>query len=225
MNTLNTRAWVALAGLVVVLGLLLFVPAGSFHYWQAWVYLTLFALSAGVITRYLMKRDPTLLARRMRGGPFAEKEPSQRLIMLVVSLAYVAMFLVSALDHRFRWSQVPLVATVAGDVLVVAGFYIEFLVFRENTFASATIEVGKGQTVISTGPYALVRHPMYGGGLLMLLGTPLALGSWWGFLAYIPMVPALIWRLLDEERLLAKELPGYPEYCAIVRWRLIPGLV
>lgn len=225
MNNPNTRAWFGLAGLLVVLGLLLFVPARSIHYWQAWVYLTLFALSAGAITRYLMKRDPALLARRMRGGPFAEKEPSQRLIMLVVSLAYVAMFLVSALDHRFRWSQVPLVATVAGDVLLVAGFFIEFLVFRENTFASATIEVGKGQTVISTGPYALVRHPMYGGGLLMLLGTPLALGSWWGFLAYIPMVPALIWRLLDEERLLAKELPGYPEYCATVRWRLIPGIL
>src|SRR5829696_6592667 len=137
----NTRAWVALAGLVVVLGLLLFVPAGSIHYWQAWVYLTLFALSAGANTRYLMKRDPALLARRMRGGPFAEKEPSQRLIMFVVSLAYVAMFLVSALDHRFRWSEVPFAGTVAGDVLVVAGFSIEFLVFRENTFASATIEV------------------------------------------------------------------------------------
>ncbi|MDF3042231.1 MAG: hypothetical protein K0Q71_4937 [Thermomicrobiales bacterium] len=225
MNNPNTRAWFGLAGLLVALGLLLFVPARSIHYWQAWVYLTLFVLSAGAITRYLMKRDPALLARRMRGGPFAEKEPSQRLIMLVVSLAYVAMFLVSALDHRFRWSQVPLVATVAGDVLLVAGFFIEFLVFRENTFASATIEVGKGQTVISTGPYALVRHPMYSGGLLMLHGTPAALGSWWGYVPFIAMVPALIWRLLDEERLLAEELPGYVEYCAAVRWRLIPGLL
>ena len=221
----NTRAWVALAGLVVVLGLLLFVPAGSIHYWQAWVYLTLFALSAGANTRYLMKRDPALLARRMRGGPFAEKEPSQRLIMFVVSLAYVAMFLVSALDHRFEWSQVPVIATVAGDVLVVAGFSIEFLVFRENTFASATIEVDQGQAVISTGPYALVRQPMYGGGLLMLLSTPAALGSWWGYVPFIAMVPALIWRLLDEERLLAEELPGYLEYCATVRWRLIPGIL
>ena len=225
MTNPNTHAWVALAGLVVVLGLLLFVPAGSLHYWQAWVYLTLFALSAGAITRYLMKWDPALLARRMRGGPFAEKKRSQQLIMLVVSLAYVAMFLVSALDHRFRWSQVPLVAKMAGDILVVAGFYIEFLVFRENTFASATIEVDKGQAVISTGPYALVRHPMYGGGLLMLLGTPLALGSWWGVLAFLSMVPALIWRLLNEERLLVEELPGYPEYCAKVRWRLIPGIL
>src|SRR5215216_2041060 len=225
MTNPNTRAWVALAGLVVVLGLLLFVPAGSIHYWQAWVYLTLFALSAGAITRYLMKRDPALLARRMRGGPLAEKERSQQLIMFVVSLAYVAMFLVSALDHRFRWSQVPLVATVAGVVLVVAGFSIEFLVFRENTFASATIEVDQGQVVISTGPYALVRHPMYFGGLLLLLGTPPALGSWWAFAAFVLMLPALIWRLLEEEQLLAKELPGYREYCANVRWRLIPGIL
>ena len=225
MTNLNTRAWISLAGLVVVLALLLFIPAGTLDYWQAWVYLTLFAMCGGAITRYLMKRDPALLARRMRGGPFAEKERSQRLIMSVVTLAYVAIHVISGLDHRFRWSEVPLAATVAGDALLVAGFFIEFLVFRENTFASATIEVGKGQAVIATGPYALVRHPMYVGGLLMLLGTLLALGSWWGFLAYIPMVPALIWRLLDEERLLAKELPGYPEYCATVRWRLIPGLL
>jgi protein-S-isoprenylcysteine O-methyltransferase Ste14 len=225
VNTPHSRAWGGLAGLVVVLGLLLFVPAGSFHYQQAWLYLILFSLSAGAITRYLMEWDPALLARRVRGGPFAEKEPSQRFIMLVVSLAYVAIFLVSALDHRFTWSAVPPVATVAGDVLVVAGFYIEFLVFRENTFASATIEVNQGQVVISSGPYAVVRHPMYGGALLMLLGTPAALGSWWGYVPFIAMVPALIWRLLDEERLLAEKLPGYVEYCATVRWRLIPGIL
>jgi protein-S-isoprenylcysteine O-methyltransferase Ste14 len=145
--------------------------------------------------------------------------------MVVVTLAYVAMYLVSAWDHRFRWAEVPLSAMVAGDVLLVAGFFVQFLVFRENTFAAATIEVDQGQRVIATGPYALVRHPMYGGGLLMLLGTPPALGSWCGVLAFLSMVPALIWRLLNEERLLVNELPGYPEYCAKVRWRLIPGIL
>ena len=225
MTNLNTRAWISLAGLVVVLALFLFIPAGTLDYWQAWVYLTLFALCGGAITRYLMQRDPALLARRMRGGPFAEQERTQQLIMGVVSLAYVAMFLISGLDQRFRWSEVPLFATLAGNLLLVAGFFVEFLAFRENTFASATIEVGKEQTVIATGPYALVRHPMYTGGLLMLLGTPSALGSWWGYVAFVPMVPTLLWRLLDEEQLLSRELPGYREYCATVRSRLIPGIL
>jgi protein-S-isoprenylcysteine O-methyltransferase Ste14 len=224
MNNPNATAWLGLAFLIVVLGIVLFIPAGSIDYWQAWVYLILFSLCTGAITLYLMQRDPALLARRVRSGPLAETERSQRLIMAVATLAFIAIYLVSAFDHRFMWSEVPLSSTLAGDVLVVVGFFVVFLVFRENTFASATIEVNKGQAVISTGPYALVRHPMYAGALLLLLGTPPALGSWWGFVAIIPLLLALILRLLDEERLLAKELPGYAEYRAKVRWRLIPGI-
>jgi protein-S-isoprenylcysteine O-methyltransferase Ste14 len=224
MNNLNRTAWLALAGLVAVLGLLLFVPAGSIDYWQAWVFLILFALSSAAITFYLMKVDPALLARRMRGGPAAEKESSQRIIMTIVVVAYVAMFVVSGLDHRFEWSDVPVPVTIAGDVLVIVGFFIEFLVFRENTFTSATIEVVAEQTVVSTGPYALVRHPMYSGGLLMLFGTPPALGSWWGLLPFMAIALAILWRLLDEEQILSRNLPGYVEYRARVRSRLIPGI-
>jgi protein-S-isoprenylcysteine O-methyltransferase Ste14 len=169
-----------------------------------------------------MKRDPALLARRMRGGPMFEKEGTQRLIMVFTSLGFIALVVVSALDHRFGWSAVPVWAVVLGDVLVAIGFYFIFLVYRENTFTAATIEVAAGQKVIATGPYAVVRHPMYASGALYTLGTPLALGSYWGFLALAAMTPFLLWRLLDEERILTRDLPGYAEYRQRVRHRLVP---
>ena len=113
---------------------------------------------------------------------------------------------------------------IAGDVLSALCFCICHLVYKDNSFASATIEIAQGQTVISTGPYAIVRHPMYTGGSLLFIGTPLALGSYWGLLVLPITLPALLWRLFNEERLLAKNLPGYPEYCAKVRWRMIPRI-
>jgi protein-S-isoprenylcysteine O-methyltransferase Ste14 len=134
------------------------------------------------------------------------------------------VLVVPALDHRFRWSSVPLYATIAGDALTALCFFTTFRVYRENTFTSATIELTQDQKVISAGPYAVVRHPMYAGGLLLFLGTPLALGSYWGLLAFGATLPALIWRLMDEERFLAEHLAGYVEYCGRVRWRLIPGI-
>jgi len=224
MSNLNTKAWSGFVFLAIILGLLLFVPAWTILYWQAWVYLAVFFTSSGVITLYLMKNDPALLARRISAGPRAEKEKTQKIIMFFVMIAFGAMFIVSALDYRFMWSDVPLYPVIAGDILVAVGFFIVFLVYKENTFSSATIEVDKEQKVISTGPYALVRHPMYSGGLLMLLATPPALGSWWGLLAFIPTAFLIIWRLLDEEKLLARDLSGYKEYQQKVRSRLIPGI-
>ena len=220
----NTKAWLGLCSLVAVLGLLLFGPAGSLFYWQAWVWLILFSLSTGAITRDLMKRDPALLARRMRAGPSAEKETRQQVIQALASVAFLAIFLVSAFDHRFGWSEVPLAAIVVGDILLVSGLFIVFLVFRANTFAAATIEVANAQRVIATGPYAVVRHPMYSGALLMLLGAPPALESWWGFLAVVLLAAVIIWRLRDEEAVLARRLPGYAAYRRNVRWRLVPGI-
>jgi protein-S-isoprenylcysteine O-methyltransferase Ste14 len=158
----------------------------------------------------------------LSGGPTAEKEKPQKIIMLFASIGFVALLVVPALGHRFMWSSVPLPMVITGDVLTILGFYIIFLVYKENTFASATIEVVGDQKLISTGPYAVVRHPMYAGGLLYLLGTPLALGSYWGLLALGAMMPFLIWRLFDEERFLVKNLPGYAEYEKKVRHRLVP---
>ena len=220
--TVKAQAWLALAVLGLGTPLLLFVPAGSLHYWQAWVYLSVFIGASILTTLDLMTRDPALLKRRMRGGPTAEREPTQRLIMLFTSLGFIALLVVPALDYRFGWSAVPLYAVLAGNLLVAVGFYFIALVYRENTFASATIEVATGQKVVSTGPYAIVRHPMYASALLYLLGTPLALGSYWGFLALVVMMPFLIWRLLDEEQLLARDLRGYVEYQTRVLYRLVP---
>jgi protein-S-isoprenylcysteine O-methyltransferase Ste14 len=144
--------------------------------------------------------------------------------MSFVSIGFIALLVVPALDYRFKWSSAPLYAVIAGDALTALCFYITFLVYKENTFSSATIEIAGDQKVISTGPYAMVRHPMYAGALLLFIGTPLALGSYWGLLAFVATLPALAWRLLDEEKFLAKNLSGYTEYCASVRWRLIPGI-
>jgi protein-S-isoprenylcysteine O-methyltransferase Ste14 len=224
MNDLDTKASLGLAFLIVIMGLVLFVPAWTFRYWQAWVYLAVFAISVGAITVYLMRNDRALLERRISAGPGAEKENTQKAIQSFAQVAFLAIFLVPSLDHRFMWSDVPIYTEIAGDILVVLGLYTVFRVFKENTFTSATIEVDKEQKLISSGPYALVRHPMYGGALIMLIGTPIALGSWWGLLALIPIVAAIILRLFDEEKFLAKHLVGYADYCTKVRWRLMPGV-
>ena len=224
MSSLNTRAWLGLVFLALAMGVLLFLTAGTVQYWQAWTYLAVYFAASLLITLYLMKRDPALLKRRLSGGPTAEKEKTQRIIMLFASAGFIASLVVPALDHRFSWSTVPLYAVITGDLLTALCFFIMFLVFRENTFTSATIEIAEDQKVISTGPYALVRHPMYAGGSLLFIGTPLALGSYWGLLAFVAVLPALIWRLLNEEKFLAKNLPGYADYCVKVRWRLIPGV-
>ena len=220
--TLNARAWLALAMVGVVTCALLFGTAGTTQYWQAWVYVSIFLGASVLTTLDLMKRDPALLARRMRGGPMFEKERTQRIIMVFTSLGFVALLVVPALDHRFGWSAVPVWAVVLGNVLVAIGFYFIVLVYRENTFTAATIEVTAGQRVIETGPYAIVRHPMYASGLLYMLGMPLALGSYWGFLALAAMTPFLLWRLLDEERILTRDLRGYAAYRQRVPHRLVP---
>lgn len=222
--SVNARAWLGLIFLAVVAGVALFASAGTTDYWQAWVFLAIFLGASLLITDYLMKHDPALLERRVSAGPVAEKEATQKLIQLLASLGFIALLVVPGLDRRFGWSAVPLAVALLGDLLVASGFYIVFLVFKENTFTSATIEVAEDQKVITTGPYAIVRHPMYAGGLLLLLGMPLALSSWSALLAFAAMTPALLWRLFDEEKFLSKNLPGYTEFKTRVRSRLIPGV-
>jgi len=217
--------WRGVAGviaLVVVLWAALFLPAWSLDYWQAWAYWAVFSASVSAISVYFLKNDPGLVESRLKAGPVSEKEPSQSLIQALASVFFILIFVVSALDHRFQWSRVPALLAIAGDVFVALGLLTIFLVFRENTYTSVLIEVSEGQRVISTGPYRVVRHPMYSGALLMLLFTPLALGSFWGVLAVFPMFGAIGFRLLGEERFLAKGLPGYAEYCQKTRYRLVP---
>ncbi len=222
MTALNRRAFVGFLVLFLAMAVLLFVPAGTLDYWQAWTLLVVFFLPALAITLYLMKRDPKLLARRLSAGPTAEKQTSQKIIQTLTSAGFVAMLVVPALDRRFHWSSVPVSLAIAGDILVAIGFLIVFFVYRENTYASATIEIAPDQKVISTGLYSHVRHPMYMGGLLCFVGMALALASWWAFLVMILVLPALIWRLLDEETFLTRNLPGYEEYRKKVKYRLVP---
>jgi protein-S-isoprenylcysteine O-methyltransferase Ste14 len=158
----------------------------------------------------------------MHAGPGAEKEKSQKIIQLAATAAFITVLVFPVIDHRFAWSVVPPYVVVAGDALVALGFVIVFLVFKENTFASSIIKVEAEQKVVSTGPYAVVRHPMYIGALIMLLGVPLALGSWWGLVTIIPITLVLMWRLIEEENVLAKSLPGYSDYRSKVRYRLVP---
>ncbi|MFN8488594.1 MAG: isoprenylcysteine carboxylmethyltransferase family protein [Caldilineaceae bacterium] len=219
LSTLPT----ALIGLLVF-GVLLFLPAGTFRYWQAWVFILVFAVSTNVIGLYLALKDPALLERRKKFGPGQEQSPAQKVIISLAFLSFLGLLVFCALDHRFSWSPVSPVISVAGDILVALGLFIDLLVFRENSYGGSTIEIVEGQKVISTGPYALMRHPMYGGVLIMVIGIPLALDSWWGLAILLLTVPILMWRILDEEQMLKKDLPGYVEYTQKVHYRLVPYL-
>jgi protein-S-isoprenylcysteine O-methyltransferase Ste14 len=201
---------------------LLFIPAGTFGYWQAWLFMAVFVGASATITVYLAIRDPKLLERRMNVGPTAETEPTQKILMFFAMTGFIALFVFPAFDHRFGWSPVPSYVSLAGDALIAFGFLLIFIVIKVNTYAASTIQIAEGQKVISTEPYSLVRHPMYAGALPLLIGVPLALGAWRGLFVLILFIPALIWRLLDEEKFLQKNLPGYTDYCQEVHYRLVP---
>lgn len=216
---------VGVAQTTAIMALLVFVPAGTPRYWQGWLFCAVFCGSALLITLHFLRHDPALVASRLKGGPSAEREASQKRIQAVALLLFVALMLVPPLEYRVRGGAiVPAPLVVLGDVLVAAGFLVIFFVFRENGHASSVIEVTGGQRVITTGPYARVRHPMYSGAAVMILGTPLALGSVWGFAPALLLCAVIVLRLLDEERFLAAHLPGYGEYLRAVRHRLVPGV-
>jgi protein-S-isoprenylcysteine O-methyltransferase Ste14 len=216
------KAAVSLVALMLVMGAMIFIAAGTLDYWQAWLFLTCYFAASLIVSLWLKSHDPALLQRRMRGGPFAEGERSQKIIMSITSLAFVALLVIPGFDRRYGWSDAPDWVAIVGDALLLTGWAGILAVFRANSYAAATIQVATGQTVISTGPYGVVRHPMYSAALVMFLGMPLALGSWWGVLVMAALVPTLAWRLLDEERVLLRDLNGYGDYRRKVHWRLIP---
>jgi protein-S-isoprenylcysteine O-methyltransferase Ste14 len=207
---------------LVVFGLLLFLAAGTFNYWQAWVFLVVFALSGWIPGIYLLRTNPVALQRRMRGGPTAETRMVQKVVMGGLWLSLAAMVMVSALDHRFGWSPVPTAICLVGDVLVAVGAGVVMLTVIQNSHAAATVRVEAGQKLASTGLYGLVRHPMYAGNVIMMVGVPLALGSYWGLIFVVPGLIVLVSRIRDEEKLLQEELTGYREYTRKVRYRLLP---
>lgn len=224
MKTLHVRTIRAGVRGFIVLTALIFLSAGTLRYWQGWSFLVTFTICSTALTVYMALYDEKLLERRLRAGPRAETETSQKIIMVLVMLGFAALLVVPVLDHRFGWSPVPPYVAIIGDGLIALGYLFILFVLRENSYAASTIQIADDQRVISTGPYALVRHPMYAGALLLVIGMPLALDSWYGLLGILVLVPVLAWRLLDEERFLTRNLKGYAEYTSKVRWRLIPGL-
>jgi protein-S-isoprenylcysteine O-methyltransferase Ste14 len=222
VNPVNKKAFGGLLQLIFFMAAALFIPAWTLNYWQAWVFLAVFFISVLAITIYLTNKDPKLLERRIKGGSAAETRRSQKIIQFLAAIAFIAIFILSALDHRFAWSVVPYAVVIAGDLLVALGLLAVYFVFRENSYASATIEIVTEQRLITTGPYAIVRHPMYSGAFVMLAGVPLALASWWGLLAVIPIILVIIWRLIDEEKFLQINLAGYSSYISSVKYRLLP---
>jgi protein-S-isoprenylcysteine O-methyltransferase Ste14 len=212
------------AGISLVLLALIFLPAGTLHFWQAWTLIGIYAVCGTWLAIYTWKHNRALFELRMRQGPQAEKSPAQRVIVTLLYAGIIGQFVVASLDHRFGWSEMPALVALAGDAIVIAGFFVYAIVMRENSFASGAIELTTGQHVVSTGPYKIVRHPMYVGLLLVMLGVPLAMGSYWPLAIFAAEIPVVMWRLLDEERFLATNLPGYAGYMQHTRWRLVPGV-
>jgi len=200
----------------------LFIPAGTLSYWQAWVFLAVFAVSSQALGIYFLAHDRKLVERRMKIGPVAEQRPAQKIISALFMLGFVGFLVLPAFDHRFGWSPVAPVLSIFANAIIVLSFVLFFLVMQSNSYAASTIQVEEGQPVVSTGPYAYVRHPMYSGALLLLAAMPLALGSWLSVLLLVPFFPVLAWRILDEEDFLRKNLPGYAEYMRRVQYRLVP---
>jgi protein-S-isoprenylcysteine O-methyltransferase Ste14 len=221
MKTVFQLAASSIIGLVF-LGFILFYPAGTFNYWQAWVFIAIFTIATIVPSLYLARTNPAALQRRMHSGPLAEGRTVQKFIIIGLVFGIFAMMALSAFDRRFGWSSVPAVVCLIGDVLVVAGLTLGVLVVIQNSYAAATVRVEEGQKLASGGLYKLVRHPMYAGSLILMVGIPLALGSYWGLLALVVGLLVLVFRIRDEEKMLNQELTGYSEYAQQVRYRLMP---
>ena len=208
-------------GALLVLSAMFFLPAGTWAYWEAWVYLAILFIPMFFVLIYLLKNDPELLARRMR---LREKEEQQKLIIKLSYIPFLLAYLLPGFDKRFGWSNVAVWVVIVADILVLLGYGLIFLVFRENRYASRIVEVEQGQTVISSGPYAVIRHPMYLGAILLYVLSPLALGSYWAMIPSILIIPVIVARIWNEESVLARDLKGYQEYMQKTRYRLIPGL-
>jgi len=210
-----------LGAFMAILVVIIFSVAGNVSYWQAWMYFLTLLVPMIFVMIYLLVYDPELLARRMQ---FREKEVPQKLIIKLGSICYIFIYLIPALDQRFAWSYVSVQVSIVADLFVLLGYVIFILVMRINSYASRTVEVVEGQKLISTGLYAIVRHPMYFGNIMMFSATPVALGSWWGLIAVLPLIVILAYRIRNEESVLLRDLPGYAEYQIKIPYRLLPGI-
>lgn len=221
LNFLRKAVIIRFAMFFVVLGLLFFLPAGTFNYWEAWVYIFVLSIPMVILFRYLYKHDPQLLERRMRTR---ERQKTQKWVIGLSWLFFLPAFIIPGFDRRFEWSHVPLAVIVISFLLVLSGYLLFALVLKTNSYASRVIEVEKGQKVITTGPYAIVRHPMYIAVLVIYVFSPLALGSYWAMLPLPLLLILLVFRIKGEEKELLENLEGYKEYVMKTKYRLLPGI-
>jgi len=222
MNPLHRQAiGQGVFGLVFFIALV-FLTAGTWDYWQGWLFLAVFAASTTAFTTYLAIYDKPLLERRLKAGPWHEQERSQQVIVSLVFVAFFAFVILPILDFRHGLSRVPAWVSLVGNAIILLSFVAIFRVIRVNSWAASNVRVEADQRVIDTGPYAFVHHPMYAAAIWLFVGIPLALGSWWSVGLLVPFIPVLVWRLLNEEKILARDLPGYTDYMRRVRYRLVP---
>lgn len=217
----QTTAWIG------AMAVCLFVGAGNWRWTGGWAFVAIFTIGSALFVGWLLKRDPALLASRMDVSARASQPWWDRVFLFGFIAFWFAWLAFMAADaERWHWSHVPAWLAVTGGLLIIAGFAATIPVFAANSFAAPVIEIqeGRGQRVIDTGPYALVRHPMYAAAALYLIGIPLLLGSWLGFIGSAVFLIGVSWRAIGEEKTLARELPGYGAYMERVRWRLIPYL-
>ena len=219
--SLKSKLAVRFLLVAIAIGAMLFIPAGSLRFWQGWAYLMVWLVPTLFVFGYFCKHDPQLIERRLRRK---EKVHEQKLIIGFGFVTWLIGYLLPGLDHRFGWSHLPLWLTILSQAFVLGGWLMVFWVLKANSFAAATIRVEPDQKVISSGPYRIVRHPMYLGASVMLLFAPLALGSYFALRVFALFIPIIVFRLLNEEKVLRQELPGYSEYCLHTPFRLVPFL-
>jgi len=219
LKALKKKIAIRFAILPLFIGLTVLLPAGTFNFWQVYIYFAVLLVPVIFVILYFLKKDPQFLERRSK---MKEQETQQKKIVFFASIVYFSGFILPGLDHRFGWSDIPTVVVIIADILILLSYIFIFYVFKENTYASRVIEVDQNQKLITTGPYSIVRHPMYLGVLVMFLSTPLALGSYWAIIPFAMLPVALVLRILNEEKVLSEQLPGYKEYCNKVRFRMIP---
>jgi protein-S-isoprenylcysteine O-methyltransferase Ste14 len=205
----------------IFIGLFTLLPAGTLNFWQVYAYFGVILVPMLFVLRYFLKNDPRFLERRSK---MAEKVKEQKLIQWLNLPVFILSFIIPGLDRRFGWSEIPLEVIIAADAVVLGGYLLIFVVFRQNSYASRIVEIDKEQKVITTGLYSVVRHPMYLGVLIMYLPTPLALGSYWGLIPMAMLPVALVFRIINEEKVLSENLAGYKDYCLKTRYRLLPYL-